>query len=96
LPGAAVSVLFNLGEQIFLKHRSFKCISFTEVGLAAFEGLITPGWGKVVDKYVWDLAVPELEGIGYQLPLLSQLNATLTEKVIDDVYSSSNNQCGCE
>ena len=95
LQGAAISAAFNLGAQIFIKHRSFKCISFTEVGLAAFEGLITPGWGKMVDQYFWELAVPELEGIGYQLPLLSQLNATFTVKVIDDIYSSGNH-CGCE
>ncbi len=95
LQGAAISAAFNLGAQIFIKHRSFKCMSFAEVGLSAFEGLITPGWGKIADQYFWELAVPELEGIGYQLPFLSQLNATLTVKVIDDIYSSGNH-CGCE
>jgi RHS repeat-associated protein len=51
LPGAIAGLAIDLGKQIFLEHRSLKCVNWGEVVISGILGLVLPGLPDVGDAF---------------------------------------------
>jgi hypothetical protein len=57
IPGAIGGALFNVGWQIVIQGRSWKCVDFKSVAVSFIVGLVTPGWFSI-GRYAAGLSAP--------------------------------------
>lgn len=81
LPGAIGGALFNVGWQIVIQGKSWKCVDFKSVAVSAIAGLFTPGWLSI-GRYAAGLSSP------VDAFLAENLDVGLSELVIEQTVAT--------
>jgi hypothetical protein len=88
-------VAFDLGKQIFIQHRSLKCVNVGEVVISGLLGFVLPGFTNVADAALgYEAFLPTaLQGVGYRATAFAYGAGLATKAVVKSMEQS---KCGCE
>jgi hypothetical protein len=95
IPGAAIAVAFDLGKQIFIQHRSLRCVNVGEVVIAGIVGLVLPGFTNVADAALgFEEFLPvAYQGVGFPATAFAYGSGVAVNTMARHMEKSN---CGCE
>lgn len=93
--GTGVAVAFDLGKQLFIQHRSLKCVNVGEVVIAGIVGLVLPGFTNVADAALgFEEFLPvAYQGVGFPAIGFAYGSGVAVNTIARHLEKSS---CGCE
>jgi hypothetical protein len=88
-------VAFDLGKQIFIQHRSLRCVNVGEVVIAGIVGLVLPGFTNVADAALgFEEFLPiAYQGVGFPATAFAYGSGVAVNTMARHMEKSN---CGCE
>jgi RHS repeat-associated protein len=95
LPGAGIAIALDLGKQIFIQHRSLRCVNVGEVVMAGVIGFILPGFTNFADAALgYEEFLPTAyQGVGFPAIAFAFGAGAAVKATARHLEGSS---CGCE